>query len=102
MRRVMHGDVVAVARVLLTCAPPVRQGLCRTLIEKADAAHRFFKRKGRAHPLWGDGSLMVLAHCYPMRPEPGFSDTDYCTCMEMVLSELVAWRTARQITRRHS
>ncbi|MDO6485264.1 DUF7742 family protein [Shimia thalassica] len=99
MRRVMHGDVVSVARVLLTCAAPLRPQMCRRMIEQSHAAHRFFKRFGRAHPLWGDGSLMALAHRQKMRPEPGFANSEYCTCVELVLSELVTWRSDRQINR---
>ncbi|WP_282157775.1 hypothetical protein [Shimia thalassica] len=72
------------------------------MIEQSHAAHRFFKRFGRAHPLWGDGSLMALAHRHQMRPEPGFANSEYCTCVELVLSELVTWRSDRQISRAHN
>ena len=96
MRRVMHGDVVAAARVLLAQPRKMRETTCRRLIDEADAAHRYFKRFGHSHGLWGDGSLMSAAGQHPMRPEPGFGDQDYCQCFELVLSTLIDWRLSRR------
>lgn len=96
MRRVMHGDVVAAARVLLGLPEHCRRHLCRQMIEEAHAAHRFFRRFGQAHSVWGDGSLMSAAHKRMMQPEPSFSDTVYCACVELVLHELIEWRAGRQ------
>ncbi len=39
---------------------------------------------------------MAVAGHHPMRPEPGFSDLDYCLCFEMVLSTLIDWRLSRR------
>lgn len=102
MRRVMHGDVASAARVLIGVPETMRQSLCRRMICEAHAAHRYFRRFGRAHLLWGDGSLMAAAHKRRLLPEPGFSDSGYCGCMEMVLHELIEWRAARQVSRRRS
>ena len=96
MRRVMHGDVVAAARVLLGLPEQRRRRLCRQMIDEAHAAHRFFRRFGQAHIVWGDGSLMAAAHKRMMQPEPSFSDSVYCACVEMVLHELIEWRAARR------
>lgn len=98
MRRVMHGDVVAVARVLLGVPDVTRRSLCCRMISEAHAAHRYFRRFGKSHALWGDGSLMAAAHKRQLRPEPGLSDTDYCGCVEMVLHELIEWRAARHVS----
>lgn len=92
----MHGDVAAAARVLLGIPEHCRRRLCRQMIVEAHAAHRFFRRFGYAHAVWGDGSLMAAAHKRVLRPEPGFSDNSYCGCVEMVLHELIEWRAARQ------
>ncbi|WP_299353006.1 hypothetical protein [uncultured Shimia sp.] len=99
MRRVMHGDVVAAARALLALPESGRRRACQRMIHEAHCAHRYMRRFGRAHALWGDGSLMATAHKRVLLPEPGFSDTRYCGCVEMVLHELIEWRAARQITR---
>ena len=96
MRRVMHGDVVAAARVLLGVPERRRRHFCRQMIEEAHAAHRFFRRFRQAHTVWGDGSLMAAAHKRRMQPEPSFSDNVYCACVELVLHELIEWRAARR------
>lgn len=90
---------MAAARVLLAVSDAARRPLCRRMISEAHAAHRYFRRFGRSHALWGDGSLMTAAGKRCMPPEPGLSDTTYCGCMEMVLHELIEWRAARQISR---
>lgn len=93
----MHGDVVAAARVLLGVPKGARRSLCRRMIHEAHCAHHYFRRFGRSHLFWGDGSLMSAAHKRTLSPEPGFSDTSYCRCVEMVLNELVSWREERRI-----
>lgn len=102
MRRVMHGDIVTAARALLSVPNEQRRALCRCLIQNADFAHRYFKRFGRSHHSWGDGSLMLAASKQPMPAEPDFSDSTYCRCVAMVLNELLTWRDRRQITRMRS
>ncbi len=102
MRRVMHGDVVAAARVLIGVPDTARHRLCQRMINEAHAAHRYFRRFGKSHLLWGDGSLMAAAHKRRLMPEPGFSDTRYCGCVEMVLHELIEWRAARQVSQRRN
>lgn len=91
----MHGDVVAVARGLLAMPDDRRLARCQSLIQHAHAAHKYFKRFGRSHQRWGDGSLMSIAHRYPLQPEPSFSVNEYCRCFEVVLICLVAWRLSR-------
>ena len=98
MRRVMHGDVVAAARVLLGVRNDARRGVCRRMIVEAHAAHRYFRRFQRPHARWGDGSLMSAAYKRRLEPEPGFSNTQYCGCFEMVLHELMARRADRQVS----
>ena len=39
----------------------VQPAAVRAMLEKAHAADRFRKNCGRAHPLWGNGSLMAAA-----------------------------------------
>lgn len=93
MRPVLHGDVTAAARALLRIPEPGRVGLCRRMIREAAFAYRYMMRSGKPHPLWGTGSLMSAALLRPVAPEPNLDDIAYCTCLEMVLRELIAYRT---------
>lgn len=62
MRRVLLGDLMAGARCLASAAPADQPHLARRLIAEADAAHRYMKRYGRAHPHWGIGSVESRAN----------------------------------------
>ncbi|MDF0600932.1 hypothetical protein P1J78_09330 [Psychromarinibacter sp. C21-152] len=85
MRPVMHGDVVAAARVLVALPAGARAGRLDRLIRAAGWADRFRRRYRRAHPYWGDGSLMAVALTEDPPPEPRLSDPEYCKCLSMVL-----------------
>ncbi len=54
MRRVLLGDVLALAAHLTEC-PDAAAG---APLAEAHAAHRYMQRKGRLHPHWGNGSVM--------------------------------------------
>lgn len=88
MRPVMHGDLTALARHLLTLAAPQRPTACAQLIAQADAADRYRKRFGRAHPRWGNGTLMARARVLPLPPEPCLQDVEYARCLILVLTAL--------------
>lgn len=96
MRPLLHGDVSAAARVLLTLPPHSRDGYCRRLIAEAEAADRHVLKTGRLHPLFGNGSLMAAARTRPLADEPGFDDPDYCMCFETVLRHLVRFKLNRR------
>ncbi|WP_426033492.1 hypothetical protein [Cypionkella sp. TWP1-2-1b2] len=59
MRRCLPGDLFEAASLLAACSDPA--ALITRLLDQADAAHRYAKRFGRAHPTWGNGSLMARA-----------------------------------------
>ena len=63
MRRVLIGDLLVAASVIGAASDPRRT--TQTLLAEADAAHRYAKRFGRPHPLWGNGSLMARALAEP-------------------------------------
>lgn len=90
MRPVLHGDVVAAACALLAVPDQARAGLIRKLIAQAELADRHRLRTGRAHPVWGTGSLMSAAMARPRRDEPYLDDKDYAACMAEVFHALIA------------
>ncbi len=59
MRRCLPGDLFEAAALLAASTDP--SALITRLLDQADAAHRYAKRFGRAHPQWGNGSLMARA-----------------------------------------
>lgn len=89
MRTITHGDVTAAARAVRDLPPAARRRAVQSLLERADAADRFRKRFGRAHPFWGNGSLMAVALAASGRGEPFLSDLDYLEAMAAVVEALL-------------
>lgn len=90
MRPVLHGDVVSAARVLLAAGPDRRANLLARMLSEADAADAHRLRTGKAHPVWGTGSLMSAALTRARAKEPYLDDPDYAGCFAMVFDALVA------------
>lgn len=57
----MLDDLVAGAARLAHTLPDQRMGLAAQMLYEAHAAHHYFKRFHRPHPVWGNGSLMTRA-----------------------------------------
>ena len=95
MRPVLHGDVVAAARVLLRVSDKRRRGVMNQMLEHASAADKFRKRLGRGLRNCGNGSLMAVAMGQAMLDEPFLDDPDYCRCLVVVLEVLILWRSER-------
>lgn len=95
MRPVLHGDVSCAARALFAAPEALRGLLCRRMIREADSAEAHVRRTGKAHPLWGNGSLMSAARKRRLADEPGFDNPGYCQCFEMVLRALVVHRLSQ-------
>jgi len=75
MRPVGLGDLAAAAWALAAVAPARRPGLMARILAQAEAADRFRARAGRAHPRFGNGSLMAAALAHPQAPRaPGDPD----------------------------
>lgn len=93
MRQIAHGDVTAAARRLLDLPPESHKAAVTALLDRAEAADRFRKRHGRAHPFWGNGSLMAVALSgRPPRGEPFLSDPDYLQAIATVIEGILDWR----------
>lgn len=96
MRRVLAGDVQAAAGALMAWPASSRSEVLRGWLIRATAADRYRKRFGRAHPDWGNGTLMSLVRRGRHPPEPSLGDMEYLRCCAVVLDGLVAWRCSRQ------
>ena len=86
MRPVLPGDVRAAALALVPVPRAARDRTLATIIERAEAADRFRKRMGRAHPSWGDGTLAAAARAGPVADEPLADDPAYLDAMLLVLT----------------
>ena len=94
VRPVLHGDLVAAARMLLALAPPERPAAMGALLEAARTADRYRRATGRVHPVHGTGSLMAAAARRPLLPEPWLDDPDYLDCLATVIAALRGRRPA--------
>lgn len=97
MRRLLHDDVVAAGRLLLSVDKGARRDLLCTIIRRAHWADKYRKRIGRAHPVWGNGSLgdaarLALPQALP--PERCLNDRDFAGCMALVLETLAGMPSA--------
>jgi len=86
---------MAAARVLLRVPDGKRQAVMQQMLERASIADLYYKRLGRGHPEWGNGSLMAVAFGRDMAPEPFLDDPDYCSCFVVVFEALIRWRSER-------
>ena len=92
MRPILHGDVSMAARALMQLPDPVRPLRIARLLREAEAADLHRKSTGRAHPVWGNGSLVAAAARFPRAQEPDFDDPEYCRCWMTVFDALLAHR----------
>ena len=73
MRPAMHDDAVAAATALLAIPARERRSVLARMMREADVADQFFRRTGKAHSAWGEGSLMAVAR---RRPRVARADPD--------------------------
>ena len=90
MRPVLHGDLVAAARALRAVPGADRAALMRRMLAQAGWADAYRRALGRAHPEWGDGSLMAAAARFPQAREPFLSDAEWLDCLWVAVSALLA------------
>ncbi|MBL4811324.1 MAG: hypothetical protein JKX69_02950 [Rhodobacteraceae bacterium] len=92
MRPLLPGDLDAAVRLALPLRADQRAGALRLLLQQADTADRYRKRLGRAHPAYGDGSLMAAAQGGARLPLPAYCNRAYCTTLASVLAAIELWR----------
>ena len=80
----MHTDAVAAARVLLRHPRERRPWILHRMLTEAALADAWRRQTGRAHPRWGDGSLMATALRRPTAIEPPLSDPVWCRLVAYV------------------
>lgn len=94
MRAVLHQDVVALARCLMLVPESGRRGFARRKILLADLADRHRRARGRAHPLFGDGTLSAVLTGLPRARQRPMDQALYGSCFQAALAEVLAFRAA--------
>ncbi|GGA22899.1 DUF7742 family protein [Neptunicoccus cionae] len=92
MRAVLHQDIVALACCLLALPSAQRKCAARRIVAFTARADRYRKCKGRAHPLYGNGTLQSCCQSVPKAQERRLDDPDYGDCLIRALETVLAFR----------
>lgn len=93
MRRVLHQDVVALARCLLHVREERRAYFARRCVQAAFEADRWRLKTGRAHPFLGDGTLHSACADLPKPPEEYPDDPRFARCLIVALEAVIQARS---------
>lgn len=92
MRQVLHQDIVALARCLGPVSKACRRKFALVQIGLAHAADLYRIRTGRAHPVYGNGTLMSCLAGLPRGDEATFDNLDFAECMVHALEAVIGFR----------
>ncbi|MFQ6553316.1 hypothetical protein AAD018_013345 [Aestuariibius insulae] len=92
MRAVLSVDIELAARALLCRAAPERRKAMQALCERAHIADLWRRRTGRAHSVWGDGTLAAAAMAHPLAPKRLRYDPVWTEVLGQALAGLDDWR----------
>ncbi len=94
MRRCLPGDLFEAAALLAASSNPIP--LLTRLLDQADAAHRYAKRFGRAHPTWGNGSLMARALAETGPRHTAHHSARFLSALAVVAAQLAIRKSSAQ------
>ncbi|MCV6824099.1 MULTISPECIES: hypothetical protein [Halocynthiibacter] len=95
MRPFLHGDITALARALVALPRADWPRRAVEIMAQAEAADIYRIRTGRAHPNWGNGSLMAAANATEQLPESGLEDRVFCAALAYVFA-MIATRNGQE------
>jgi hypothetical protein len=87
-RPVTPGDILAAARVLIAVEDRLWPVKMAQMLTRAEAAERYRRRVCCAHPRFGNGTLMAVAH--PQAPTPEAGDRRFLAAMGAVIAAVLA------------
>lgn len=93
MRAVLHQDIVSLATSLLAQPTAERSAFAALQLKLTDAADRYRKRFGKAHALYGNGTLSSCCAKMPKELERRLDDAEYAECLIKALEAVVAFRS---------
>ncbi|GAA6207812.1 hypothetical protein NBRC116601_11050 [Cognatishimia sp. WU-CL00825] len=88
---------MTMARALMAVRTENPARLCQKWCAEAEAADKYRKKFQRAHPRWGNGSLMARACLQTPTALAGVSvdNPAYCQALAVVLTTLADWRRSK-------
>lgn len=94
MQQVLHQDVVALARCLMRAPVEKREAYAVRCVGIAFAGDIWRRKTGRAHPLFGDGTLQSACLGLPRAEEGVLDEPEYAKCWISALHAVLDARSA--------
>jgi hypothetical protein len=88
MRPPTAGEILLLARTLMTKPAKGRRHYADSLLRDVGKAAHHQAATGRAHPAFGDGSLAARCHLADPRPEPMADDPDFLAALVVAAQSL--------------
>lgn len=92
MRAVLHQDIVSLATCLMEQPVNERAPFAALQIKLAHAADRYRSRFGKAHTVFGNGTLASCCAKQRRSVEKRLDDAEYADCMIKALEAVVKFR----------
>lgn len=89
MRAVHLSDLNLAARTLLAVPDQARVGTMQCLVNAARVADKYRKRTGRAHIVYGDGTLGSACQHREKVNMPDRCDKKYLDCMRIAIEQII-------------
>lgn len=94
MRTPSAFEVILLARVLTRIEPALRPAEAKSILAETDVADHRRRLTGRAHEVFGDGSLMARCRQFCPPPEPLADDEDFLSCL-VLAAQAVLFHSSR-------
>lgn len=89
MRAIHLSDLNLAARTLLAVPDQARVGTMQCLVNAARVADKFRKRTGRAHIVYGNGSLGSACQHREKVKMPDRCDVEYLECLGIAIEQII-------------
>jgi len=96
MRRVHHGDIIALISVLRYVDTDQRGKFLEGLFDAAHVADKYRKRFGQKSWTGGDGSLAAACSGMAHADVGPLGDPNFLECLRQVIEALQDWRTRQR------
>ncbi len=96
MRRVLIDDILALANLVAGHDDGLARRVAADVLAAAHCADRYRKRLDRAHPAWGNGTLMSAALAWRDAASlPSVARRDQVEALKTAVDAILDWRRAQ-------